>query len=135
MASITASEIRASGVKFYKVVAGDMTVAQYNSAQSDDLDGSRSLQRRDWVALYTQFQREHVVGTIPYRWEKGHEEAALIEVSVSGPLDIVVFDGTLFHDGSLSGDEKAAAVKAHLGIDSKEALLEHLGRADKTAPG
>ena len=130
---ISATEIRASGVKFYKVVAGDMTVMQYNSAQRDDLDGSCSLQRRDWVALYTQFQREHVVGTIPYRWEKGHSEAALVEVSFSCPLDIVIFDGALFHDGTMSGNDKAAAIKAHLGITSQEVLLEHLGRADKTA--
>lgn len=133
MASISTTEIRASCVKTYKVVAGDMTVAQYNTAQADDLDGSRSLQHRDWVALYTQFQRDHVVGTIPYRWEKGHSEAVLIEVSFSCPLTIAVFDGAVFHDGSMSGDDKAAAVKMHLGIDPQEALLEHLGRAGKMA--
>ena len=73
------------GVTIYKVVAGASTLSSYNdgggAAASDDLDGDGSLQHREWRALYTQFQREHVLGTVPYRWEKEHVEATLVAVT------------------------------------------------------
>ena len=44
-------------------------------------NGSRagSRQSAEWRALHTQFDRDHVLGTVPYRWETEHSEATLVE--------------------------------------------------------
>ena len=56
------------GVTVYKVVAGESgTISSYND---ECMAHDGSPERQDWRGLYTQFLREHVVGTIPYRWEK-----------------------------------------------------------------
>ena len=105
---VTCRELHAKNVKLYKVTHGACTLLEYNSAHKDDLDGTDSLQHAEWRALYTQFQADHVLGTVPYRWEKGHAEAVLIEATLAS-VDIVEIDGPILHDGSVSGGEKAAA--------------------------
>lgn len=120
------------GVTIYKIIAGaDSTLASYNdevgAAAHDSLDGDGSLQHQEWRALYTQFQQEHVLGTLPYRWENPDTtEATLVSVSFEA-LDIVVLDGPLFHDGSVGGRDKALAVKQHLGLDAARPLMAALG--------
>ena len=129
---VTCRELHAKNVKLYKVTHGVCTLLEYNSAHKDDLDGTDSLQHAEWRALYTQFQADHVLGTVPYRWEKGHAEAVLIEATLAS-VDIVEIDGPILHDGSVSGGEKAAAVKEKLGLPEAEPLMEALGRLGKTA--
>ena len=129
---VTCRELHAKNVKLYKVTHGACTLLEYNSAHKDDLDGTDSLQHAEWRALYTQFQADHVLGTVPYRWEKGHAEAVLIEATLAS-VDIVEIDGPILHDGSVSGGEKAAAVKEKLGLPAAEPLMEALGRLGKTA--
>ena len=129
---VTCRELHAKNVKLYKVTHGVCTLLEYNSAHKDDLDGTDSLQHAEWRALYTQFQADHVLGTVPYRWEKGHAEAVLIEATLAS-VDIVEIDGPILHDGSVSGGEKAAAVKEKLGLPAAEPLMEALGRLGKTA--
>lgn len=126
-----------SGVGIYKVLAGvNTTLASYNdevgAAAHDGLDGNGSLQHLDWRALYTQFQRDHVLGTVPYRWEKDHTDATLVQV-IFDSLDILVLDGPMFHDGAVSGADKALEVKKHLGIDLATPLMEALGEQGKVA--
>ena len=84
---LTATVFGARGVTVYKVLAGsDSTLAEYN-------DGCIAANGKDWQALYTQFQSDHVLGTVPYRWEKeGVREARLIAITFD-ELDIVVLDG------------------------------------------
>ena len=129
---VTCRELHAKNVKLYKVTHGACTLLEYNSAHKDDLDGTDSLQHAEWRALYTQFQADHVLGTVPYRWEKGHAEAVLTEATLAS-VDIVEIDGPILHDGSVSGGEKAAAVKEKLGLPAAEPLMEALGRLGKTA--
>ena len=129
---VTCRELHAKNVKLYKVTHGVCTLLEYNSAHKDDLDGTDSLQHAEWRALYTQFQADHVLGTVPYRWEKGHAEAVLIEATLAS-VEIVEIDGPILHDGSVSGGEKAAAVKEKLGLPAAEPLMEALGRLGKTA--
>ena len=126
------------GVQFYKVVAGgDGTLRAYcqatRPAALDDLDGDGSTPLPDWSALYTQFLAEHALGTVPYRWEKEHQEAILIRASIQQPFDVVVVDGSGFHDGNVSGNEKAIIIKKQLNIPPNEPLMEALGRQNKAA--
>ena len=92
----------ASNVSVYKVVAGrDTTLLSYNESVSNlSID---SMKNQEWRGLYTQFKREHVLGTIPYRWEREHKVARLVKATFE-ELSIVVFDGPLMHDGGVSGD-------------------------------
>jgi len=133
VASLSIREIRATNVKIYKATGGSTKLIEYNDIQKDDLDGSYSKQHAEWRALYTQFQCEHVLGTVPYRWEKEHTEATLVEATFTSPLQIVVIDGPMFHDGSVSGADKAAAVKAALGLSPSDPLMVELGRRGKVA--
>ena len=76
--SLSAIELQADQVEVYKVrsgrfrrvsqvIAGTGGLLAYSEshdvALADDLDGVKSLQHADWRALYTQFQKEHVVCT------------------------------------------------------------------------
>ena len=58
---------------------------------------------------------------------RGLERAS--EQMCSGRFDIVVLDGPSLHDGSVPGGEKAATIKAMLGIDASEPLMAAIGRA------
>lgn len=124
------------GVTVYKVLAGDTTLASYNEGSPpsahDDLDGDGSQQLKDWRGLYTQFQRDHVLGTVPYRWEKGHSEARLVSVTFE-ELEIVVFQDDRLHDAGMSGEQKATMVKQKLGILEEEPLLVALGKRRQVA--
>uniref|UniRef100_A0A7S0FAE3 Uncharacterized protein n=1 Tax=Pyrodinium bahamense TaxID=73915 RepID=A0A7S0FAE3_9DINO len=129
---VTSVEVSATAVTVYKVVAGGDSLMAYNAAHKDDLDGIDSLQHAEWRALYTQFKRDHVIGTVPYRWEKGHSEAALVEATFAA-LDVVVLSGPLLHDINLSGGDKAAVIKSVLGLNRGEPLMDALGRQGKAA--
>lgn len=131
--ALTVTQLHASDVRIYKALAGsDPSLKAYNDECVASHDDRVELQRREWRALYTQFQREHVLGTVPYRWDHGLTEAAVVAVTFEA-LDVVVLDGRIFHDGSVSGAEKATAVKAALGIDAAAPLMEALGAQRKVA--
>ena len=130
------------GVSIYKVLAGgeSETLASYNeavtksAAERDELDGKGSLQHQDWRGMYTQMLPEHVLGTVPYRWEKAgellHEEAILIEATFE-KLEVVILEHPLFIDASVDGKTKAVIAKKALGIDEDALLMEGLGKDGK----
>ena len=132
------------GVSIYKVLAGgeSETLASYNeavtksAAERDELDGKGSLQHQDWRGMYTQMLPEHVLGTVPYRWEKAgellHEEAILIEATFE-KLEVVILEHPLFIDASVDGKTKAVIAKKALGIDEDALLMEGLGKMGKCA--
>ena len=131
--------VQAEAVTVYKVVAGGegASLAAYNAcaggaAAHDSLDGDGSLQHQEWRALYTQFQREHVLGTIPYRWESEAKQASLVAATFDA-LDVVVLEGALLHDGGVSGAEKARALKEHLSLEATQPLMAALGARGKVA--
>lgn len=99
----------------------------------DDLDGKGSLQHEDWQALYMQFQSDHVLGTVPYRWESNvndYREAQLMKVTFEG-LSVVMLNGNCFHRSDLSAAEKAGIAKRALGINGL--LMHELGKRGKAA--
>eukprot|EP00964_Phaeocystis_antarctica_P129139 scaffold93009_cov60-Phaeocystis_antarctica.AAC.2 len=102
------------------------------AAAHDSLDGDGSLQHQEWRALYTQSQREHVLGTIPYRWESEAKQASLVAATFDA-LDVVVLEGALLHDGGVSGAEKARALKEHLSLEATQPLMAALGARGKVA--
>lgn len=123
-----------ANIMVYKVVAGTdemPTLTSYN--QSILSSGNRFGQNDDWRGLYTQFQSDHTLGTVPYRWERGHTKARLVEVTFVDRLNVVVLDGPLWHDTNLSGEMKAAHAKRQLGIPQNQSFLEALGDSGKVA--
>jgi len=129
MSGVTVIEIRVRAVTVYKILAGaDATLSSYNAACSSNDAGLQ-----DWRSLYTQFQRAHVLGTLPYRWENpATAEARLISATFE-ELDVVVIDGPYLHDGGVDGVAKAAACKCQLGIDEAAPLMPSLGDRGKVA--
>ena len=61
------TEITMNNVHAYKVMGGSNSIASSFNIGENWL--FRIIEHSDWQALYLQFQREHVLGTIPYRWE------------------------------------------------------------------
>jgi len=120
-------------VRVYKVIAGgpESSLRDYNERARCD----RSLPDSDWRALYTQFQLDHVLGTVPYRWERDESchDAVLVEATIVSPLRIVVLDGPTWHDSGVSGGAKAALVKQQLGINADRSLMAELGDTGKVA--
>lgn len=118
------------GIKFYKVIAGGSSLRKYVAQSKRDCE---SLQQSDWRALYTQFQRNHTLGTVPYRWERNEDirEAVLVEATVRSPLNILVVDGPLWHHSAVSGADKATAIKKQQGIQPEKSLMDELGAAGK----
>jgi len=118
----------------YKVLGEDMTLGSIkdDAWAQDDLDGRGSLQHPDWQAVYMQFQRGHVLGTVPYRWDsrvQDYKEAQLIKVTFDD-VQVVLLEGELFHDISVSAEEKALAAKSALQIEGGS-LMETLGQMGK----
>ena len=107
-APLTAKVLHAKNVAVYKVVAGEAsTLLDYNESCLAEANGV-SLEELEWRGLYTQFKRDHVLGTIPYRWERGdHTAAHLVRATFDLDLDIVVLDGPMMHDGRVGGSAKA----------------------------
>lgn len=116
--------VQLSEVSVYKVIdVGSGALKSYDVGKK---------RKSDWSGLYTQFGREHVLGTIPYRWEAGHSEALLIRATFA-ELNAVVFSGGLFHDAGVRGEEKAAVAKRLLGVASDSPLMEALGQKHQAA--
>ena len=126
-APLTAKVLHAKHVAVYKVVAGEAsTLLDYNESCLAEANGV-SLEELEWRGLYTQFKRDHVLGTIPYRWERGdHTAAHLVRATFDLDLDIVVLDGPMMHDGRVGGSAKAIMAKKLLGIDPAIPLLTAL---------
>ena len=123
-----------TSITVYKVLAGrDTTLALYNDECNVQAQDSVDTlpQTQDWKALYTQFRREHVLGTVPYRWEKD-TEAHLVAITFSD-LEVVVLDGPLLYDAAVSGSVKATAIKATLGIVEQLPLMAALGERGQAA--
>lgn len=102
------------------MAGGDGTLRGYAEAAAAEQNRSTATQAADWRALYTQFLAEHALGTIPYRWERGHDEAILVQATIPQPLDVVVVGGAQFHQGNIGGTEKASIIKKQLGIPLDE---------------
>lgn len=116
------------GVSVYKVVAGPHgTLSSYitQCCKADEKAG-------DWHALYTQFQRDHVLGTLPYRW-KDYQEATLVKATFEEAIDIVVVHGALFYDGTVNDQKKADVIKRTLGLDPEQPLMTMLGKLRQVA--
>lgn len=126
--ALTVRTTRASGLAVYKVLAGrSASLAEYNDAcMAQSPVQGRS---EEWRGLYTQFKRDHVLGTVPYRWERDQDTmvATLVKVSFIDDLSVVTLDGPMLHDGAVSGDTKAAAAKDLLGIDPEQPFIAALG--------
>mmetsp|Transcript_24409 Transcript_24409/g.45486 ORF Transcript_24409/g.45486 Transcript_24409/m.45486 type:complete len:249 (+) Transcript_24409:107-853(+) len=149
--SITVEFKEVTDVSIYKVLAGGegrSTLASYNESvacaagaftvsqavtQHDTLDGDgRPAPVQDWRGLYTQFQRDHVLGTIPYRWDGGHDTATLVKVTFA-TLNVALLDGPLLYDHNVTGTQKATIVKRILGISESKPLVETLGKRGQVA--
>jgi len=81
-----------------------------------------------------QFQRGHVFGTVPYRWDsrvQDYKEAQLIKATFED-VQVVLLEGDIFHDVSVSAEEKALAAKSALQIKGG-LLMETLGQMGKVA--
>mmetsp|Transcript_65037 Transcript_65037/g.121153 ORF Transcript_65037/g.121153 Transcript_65037/m.121153 type:complete len:211 (+) Transcript_65037:77-709(+) len=132
--SISATEVQASDVTIYKVVAPlEGSLLSWNEAQQSTYHNAfASTQFEDWRALYTQFQREHVLGTLPYKWDKGYTDATLVSATFAH-LNIVVLEGDVMYDVGVSGQEKAVAIKRLLCLDETSSLMQMLGRQGKAA--
>lgn len=129
---LIAQEIEVRDVSVYKVLAGQgATLTQYNDACiafNDQTPGS--LEQQEWRAIHTQFKREHVLGTVPYRWSTepdGHTAARLVKVTFDQVVSIIVLEGPMVHAGGLSGGAKALAAKEQLGIDPGVPFMAALG--------
>lgn len=108
------------GVEVYKVLPGDkITFSEYGSTPSQKCG--------EWSGIYTQFQRNHVLGTIPYRWDKKCTSARLVKVTFQEELQVVMLNEPVFFDNTISGDVKACIVKESLGIDQRRLLMNTLG--------
>lgn len=117
-------------ITVYKIIAGlDTSLHDYN--EKCHQEARNNVQQSDWRALYTQFQRQHVLGTLPYRWEQA-THATLVEVTFQN-LDILVMDGPFLYSGHVSGERKASIIKEKLGITSDKALMHELGNQGKAA--
>lgn len=122
MDQLNIKELRnVKNVTVYKIIGGEYdTLASYNAGCQPSHDAT------DWSAIYTQFQRDHVLGTLPYHWERS-THATLIAITFTS-VDIVVIIGSLMHDSRISGEEKATAIKQRLQIQGEEPLMETLGK-------
>lgn len=67
------------------------------------------------------------MGTIGYRWDQKYECANLLR-AVLYNVDVVIARGAALFDGNISGTAKARALKAALGIDDSELLMDALGK-------
>jgi len=86
----------------------------------------------DWRGLYTQFRRDHALGTVPYRWEDDScTEAALVQVTIHSPIDVVVLEGSVWHEGAVSGSAKAQIAKGLLSIAAVQPLVDALGASGR----
>jgi len=124
-------------IRVYKVLGDEEVLKDYldRAFEMDGLDGQNSLQNKDWTALYTQFQAEHLLGTIPYRWQQTNREyksATLMEITFRN-LRAVVAEGPLFYDGRIPGTQKATALKTHLKLPEDCLLMPELGARGKCA--
>ena len=123
-------EVHLDEIKVYKILSGCSTLVAYDSLlrrRRMERDQQRSLEEQEWAGIYTQLERPHVLGTLPYRWDRGAMEATLVEVTLRN-IDVLVLDGDLMHRNDLKGGEKACAVKLKLGIDRVTPLVEAIGR-------
>ena len=149
MESISLEERVVTNLTAYKILGSPWSISKISETlreiTSRDMSGSHDKsQPSDWAALYLQFRVDHVLGTLPYRWEPksytwesvesvSYQEAALIRVSFTAPLCVVVMRGALLSDGSLSGKDKADIIKKELGIPLELPLMDGMGERGKCA--
>ena len=117
-----------TSIRVFKAIAGQETVFEYNK---DCLDRQQSSQRQDWSALYTQLQADHILGTLPYRWDAGHTEALLCELQFQQPISICILEGSVFHNNEISGEDKAKLIKSCLLLDESMPLMEAFSKREQ----
>lgn len=126
-------EKHVKNIKAYKILGNETTLADYVKNSSNA--AVHSVQLPDWYCLYMQFQREHVLGTVPYRWDHSHTNKEYMEANLSEAifedLTVLVVDGPMFHQGSVSGEEKAEILKKLLNIEGS--LMDEIGKRGQVA--
>jgi hypothetical protein len=156
-ATITITEHVLSSIAIYKVIPNlDGSLREYNASfcrgSSSGERASTAAAMNDWAAMYLQLQTDHALGTLPYRWERGHTTAKLVRATINSCastsfghdnnpqrqpdeswLSIVKMEGPLLHDTSVSGAEKAATIKQVLNIPQHKPLMETLGEQGRVA--
>ena len=79
-------------IKVYKILSDCSTLVEYGSllrTRRAERGQHRSLEEQEWAGIYTQLERPHVLGTLPYRWDRGAMEATLVEVTLRN-IDVLV---------------------------------------------
>ena len=126
------SNLRVQQLSVYKVTSKRATLREYNESRRTGADQRTGDFVSDWQAMYMQVLAEHTLGTVAYRWTD-FSEATLVKATFSGGLDVVKIDGRSMHDGAISGEAKARAIKNELGIEQQQPLMTALGEQKKCA--
>jgi hypothetical protein len=118
----------------YKVVGDENSVEEYDAAcrrrrAATAPTPQAAAMSAEWHGLYTQTTVAHAAGTAGYRWDQGYREARVLELVLAPPprLQLLRVMGAMMTDGAVAGDVKAGAVKAALGLDEAEPLMQQLG--------
>jgi hypothetical protein len=116
-------------VTVYKIVGGefDSLVVSFNWRCQQS-----HATRTDWSALYTQFKRQYVLGTLPYRCERT-THATLLEITFEN-VNILSIEGALMQDSSVDGRSKAAVIKQLLNVNPNEVLMETIRKRNNVSP-
>jgi hypothetical protein len=125
-----------AGMVIYKAVGNEADLTEYNDVITkkcqERYSGAASFDL-DWSAMYTQLFKSHALGTVCYRWEGDdpYSHSNLLEITIEESLQVIVCNGSVFHDGNISGSEKAALVKSAIGIPISAGLMDVLGEQRK----
>lgn len=121
--SLRLREIELSSLDVFKVVGNQNSVLEYCNAHPPRVVG-------EWSAIYFQFNEPHALGTVGYRWDMGYTTARLIRLTLRC-VTAIIADAAWFPDGEMTGDAKAAFVKAELGIPDSEQLMEAMAKRQR----
>mmetsp|Transcript_27826 Transcript_27826/g.54720 ORF Transcript_27826/g.54720 Transcript_27826/m.54720 type:complete len:217 (+) Transcript_27826:57-707(+) len=100
------SEITLPKLDLFKVVGDQSNLSAYASAHPPRVSGP-------WTAVYTQLNKPHSLGTVPYRWDMGYSIAKLLRIRLID-CKVLIVDAPWMPDGSVNGGEKANAVSEAL---------------------
>jgi hypothetical protein len=116
-------DLRLPGLEVFKAVGNERSLVEYAAAHPPRVNG-------DWSAVYTQLDRHHSLGTVPYRWDMGYNVARLIRSSLSDARVLVV-DAPWMPDGQIDMAIKAEAVRRVLqcshGLRQDMTLMDAVG--------
>eukprot|EP00961_Rhodomonas_salina_P228919 3094045-Rhodomonas_salina.6 len=95
--------------------AGHFTRTLHSERRQPVTSGSAGA-ALDWAALYFQTSVSQSLGTLGYRWERGHSAAKMVQTRLLAPerLRVLVVSGAeakLFGSGQASGEDKAKLIR------------------------